>query len=408
MNCKHFLPENGGNVLVNHAEREFEMKKNYFRSFISALRSVCGGVKDSDDIYSHECTSWMVFDDLTKNNTFLVHKNRDAGARAILPMKSPDGAPRKWIGLGDIAPEQQPDPENLCMGINASGLIAIVNSGEQDVEPSDPDAKIETPAITKICLAECDTAAQAVEKLEEIRAARQYAHGEKGSTFLFMDLKEGFIVEMTAERCSVLRHDHGYALRANIWHNQDIALYSDNSAKSWLDSCNREYLVIRGLNRAWRDHGKLTVADMLEISREAVSPEDSPMPRALCFKSTNSSSTLELNLDYPDVLSTGYYLIGPLRHTVLVPVPMCVEKFHPKMVDLTWSSTAWKRFEELGFGAEVPAEWLAFEKDMLKEYSAALAQAESLLKSGKRSEAVALLNDTSYAIWEAAANLMQL
>ena len=384
------------------------MKKNCFNRFISALRSVCSAKKaDNDDIYSHECTSWMVFSELTGNNTILIHKNRDAGARKILPMKSPDGAPRKWIGLGDLAPEQT-DPENVCMGLNASGLIVIVNSGEQSIEHSDADATVETPAITKICLAECDTAAQAVDKLGEIRRNRQYAHGEKGSIFFFMDTKEGYMVEMTAERCSVVRHDRGYVLRANIWHHSDMALVSDNSIKSWLDSCNREYIVINGLNRAWRDHGRLTVADMLEISRVAVSPEDSPMPRALCFKSTNSSSTLEVHLTYPDVLSTGYFLIGPLRHTVLVPVPVCVEKYHPAMLDLTWSSTAWQRFEEKGFGAEVPAEWLAFEESMLKEYTAALKTAETLLDAGKRDEAIKLLNEKAYSIWENAVKVLKL
>ena len=31
----------------------------------------------------HECTSWMVFPDLTKNNTLFLHKNRDSSIKTI-------------------------------------------------------------------------------------------------------------------------------------------------------------------------------------------------------------------------------------------------------------------------------------------------------------------------------------
>ena len=32
----------------------------------------------------HECTSWMIFSDLTGNNTNILHKNRDALSRDIV------------------------------------------------------------------------------------------------------------------------------------------------------------------------------------------------------------------------------------------------------------------------------------------------------------------------------------
>lgn len=360
------------------------------------------------DGLSHECTSWMVFGDLTKNNTRLLHKNRDAGARDLLPMKSPEGAARKWIGLGDIDPRKKTDPENVCMGLNASGLAAAVNSGEKTTEPSDPDADTETPDIIKLCLAQCDTAAQAVEKLEEIRCARRYAHGDKGSIFLFMDLAEGFIVDMTADRRSVARYDGNYVVRANIWHNPGMASAACGTAASWLESCNREYMAIRGLNRALRSNGKITVADAVAIARDTVLPEDSPFPRTLCYKTTNSASTLELNCAFPDVLSTGYFLIGPPRQTILVPVPVCVEAYLSEMTDLRWSSAAWKLFEAKGHDAEIPPAWLTFEADALAAYKAAQAAAEELLKAGKRADAVRLLNDRTRTLWQDAAQLLGL
>ena len=49
---------------------------------------------------SHECTSWMIFSDLTKNNTNILHKSRDSSSKNVTVLSSPAGAARKWIGLG--------------------------------------------------------------------------------------------------------------------------------------------------------------------------------------------------------------------------------------------------------------------------------------------------------------------
>ena len=38
----------------------------------------------------HECTSWMIFSDLTGNNTNILHKNRDATARSIAVIEDYD------------------------------------------------------------------------------------------------------------------------------------------------------------------------------------------------------------------------------------------------------------------------------------------------------------------------------
>ncbi|MCQ2380309.1 MAG: C45 family peptidase [Victivallaceae bacterium] len=369
--------------------------------------SAAGRPDTEDDVYSHECTSWLVFSDLTKNNTNILHKNRDAKYRNLMPITSPADSARKWIGLGDGSAEYV-GKESVCMGMNVSGLAAVVNSGEPSVEHSYPGAKMGTPAILRAVLSGCDTAAQAVEKLRAVVTERKYSHGQKGPIFFFMDMKEAEVVEVTANRCSVQRYDHGYAFRANIWHNPDMASVADNPAPGWLNSCNRELMVMRDLNRAYRANGRITTWDILEMSRDTVTPEKSPIQRTLCSKSTNSASTLEIDLAYPDVLSTGYFLIGAPRHTICVPVPVCVGKLHPVMADLRWSTAAWASFDANGFGAELPAAWLEFEKLSLADYKKAQDEARKLLAEGKRDAAVRLLNDTAWKIWEGAAKLIGL
>lgn len=44
---------------------------------------------------SHECTSWLVFSDLTKNNTNLLHKNRDSPKQNIAVLLNVKGAGRQ-------------------------------------------------------------------------------------------------------------------------------------------------------------------------------------------------------------------------------------------------------------------------------------------------------------------------
>ncbi len=281
----------------------------------------------------HECTSWMIFSDLTGNGTNILHKNRDAKPRNLKPLRSSADSPRRWIGLGDGKSDGS-GKIYVCMGINASGLAAVVNSGEATTEPSDPHGDMGTPAIVQACLAECDTAGQAVEKLRNILKSRRYSHGKRGSIFLFMDTREGYVAEVTAERCSVARYDHGYAFRANVWRNADMASVADSSIDAWLNSCNREYMVWSNLNRVRRERGRITLKDVLALSRTTATPAGSPIERTLCSKSTNSAATLEIDQQYPEVLSTGYFLVGPPHHTICIPVPVGTEKFPAEMTDL--------------------------------------------------------------------------
>ena len=66
------------------------------------LLAVCGincqlAAQTDDPELEHECTSWMVFADLTKNNTNILHKNRDSKYRNIKAYISPANSPRKWV-----------------------------------------------------------------------------------------------------------------------------------------------------------------------------------------------------------------------------------------------------------------------------------------------------------------------
>lgn len=349
----------------------------------------------------HECTSWMVFSDLTKNNTNILHKNRDSKARKVVAFLSDASSPRKYIALGT--------PGFANMGINTSGLAGVMNSGEICIDQPDADkSKKSTPQIMTAVLESCDTAAQAVEKLKEFIKAGDYWHGPKGSIFFFMDRNEGYICETTAKYVSVQRYDHGYAVRANIWQNPGMYQFSRSTIKYHLNCSARAFIAISGLNQMLEKDGKITPSGIFDLSRHWKMPEESPEKRSVCFANTNSTASLELDRQYPDVLSSGYFTIGHPRHTVYVPVPICAKKLHPAMGNDAWAEMTWERYKKEGLCAEFPAEWAKFEQEFMAKYAKAKEEARKLLNAGKRGEAIELMNTVAAEIWNGAVKLLGL
>ena len=350
------------------------------------------------------CTSWMVFADLTGNNTNILHKNRDSKYKNIAAYISPANSPRKWVALGN-------DLAGTNAGINTSGLAGVMNSGELCIDkPNANKNKKSTPEMMRVILESCDTAQQAVAKLQELQKVGDYWHGDKGSIFFFCDTREGYICEITARHCSVQKFDRSYTVRANIWQNQEMYAFSRNTITAHLHSSARAYIAIQMLNQALDRHNKIDLLDIFAASRHCQMPKESTQKRSVCGSTTNSAATLEIDRQYPDVLSALYVTIGPPRNTLYIPIPVCAEKLHPAMAvkDLRWSKAAWKRFDKLTFAADIPQEWSNFEKNSVEKFAAAKNQARQLLKNGKRSEAVKLINSTAEAIWREAAALLKL
>ena len=384
------------------------MKKLLLAMLLAACGINCQLAAQTDDPeLEHECTSWMVFADLTKNNTHILHKNRDSKYRNIKAYISPANSPRKWVALGNNESSDLNIDASANMAINTSGLAGVMNSGEKSIHVSHANNKKCTPAIMRAVIESCDTAAQAVEKLREIIKAGDYSHGDKGSIFFFCDLNEGYVCEITSKEISVVRYDKGYTVRANIWLNPNMQQLSRNSLKAYLNSGNRMYMTMFGLNQALDKNGKITLLDVFATARQHKMPEDAADKRSVCYLYTNSSASLELDRQYPAYLSTAYVAIGHPLHTLYMPLPITAEKLHPAMSNLAWSKAAFDRLDKFKL-QDVPAEWLKAEKSYVERFAAAKAEARKLLDQGKRAEAVKLINDTAAAIWDDAAKLMKL
>ena len=376
------------------------MKKMFF---VIAGAVFCLFSAIAEDGPSHECTSWMIFSDLTKNNTNILHKSRDSSSKNVTVLSSPAGAARKWIGLGSA----KDNKIYVNMGMNVSGLAGVMNSGEKCIDNGKNKNAKTTPEILRHILENCDTAAQAVSELKKLLKAKDYWHKGSGSIFFFCDTKEGYICENTANFISVQRYEEKYALRANSWHNPGMEFWAANTPQAYINNSIRQFIVLTELNKAYRTRGKITVQDSLNLTRIHETPKnDMNLTRSICFKHTNSSSSFVIDRSYPDVLSTGWLCVGPPRNTVCIPVPVCVEKLDPEIAGLDFYSAARKDFDKRGFASPLPEKFTAFEKKAFEQYGKALKLAEILLKKGQKAQAVKVLNTQAAQIWKEAAKVL--
>ncbi|HOG49278.1 MAG TPA: hypothetical protein PKY10_01670 [Lentisphaeria bacterium] len=347
------------------------------------------------DELNHECTSWMVFHDLTVNHTNILHKNRDSNVRGVGVLTNRTPGSRKWVGLGNISEHM------ATMGMNEKGLAVVVNSGEPCID-NNPKNEWTTPRILMHILDNYDRAADALSCLKNMLKNDQYSHGDSGSIFLFMDLHEGYIAECSAHFCSPARFDHGYCYRANIWHNPDMSRYSVNTPKGHLNSCIREMQVYSMLNHALTVRGEtITCSDIWELSRNTSMP-DSENKTGVCNTRTNSTSTLEIDREYPDTLSTMFATLGPPRHTMYLPIPICVTDDRPDAMSKQpiWSDAAFERLEKLGLESSAES-WVNLERAMLLAYRQAQAEARAKMRQGRRDDAVTILNAAAQTAWAA-------
>lgn len=340
-------------------------------------------MKLDTEAIEHECTSWMLFPKLTGGRLFL-HKNRDADPYTIAIFKSPKDDTNEWLALGNDG--------KTNMVINCHGLAIVMNSGESTGEFAPPaDGRLTTPEIAREIVEHCENTTQAVARYKKVIAERRYTHKKKGSIFLMLDTKNGYIVESTARHVFPAKVTGDMAIRANIWHNFGISRYSKDTVAHTFDSTSREMLTRIRLNEALDNNGIITLKDIWRASRSRGEKELIGSDRGVCSPRTNSAATLSPDPEFPDVLSTEYVAIGPPAHTTFLPVPICLAKIPRDIADGSWSAAAYARHDKFGMKFDDNI-WLPLEDEMLAIFEKAQADARPLLRNGKRKEAIAILN----------------
>lgn len=336
-----------------------------------------------DNSLDHECTSWMLFPELT-GGPMILHKNRDSGKKDIRLIKSDGDAQIKWLGLGD---------ENPCMGFNEKGVACVMNSGETTPEfaPAE-EGRLTTPEILVQILGNTKNAKEALKMLTAFIENGQYTHKERGSIFFIMDTKGGYIAELTAKRVMPVVVTGDMTIRANIWHNPGMAQFSRSSIKSTMNSQSREFQAAKGLNEALEKKGVIELEDIWRTSRMRGTMESVMTEHGLCNKTTNSAATIAIDKDFPNMLSTMYVAIGPVGHTMYIPAPICLKEIPQDIADRSWSKATFARRDASGLAFDSDV-WLPHEKAVMAIYRPALAKAKEAMRNRRRREAQDILND---------------
>ena len=336
-----------------------------------------------DNSLDHECTSWMLFPELT-GGPMILHKNRDSGKIDIRLIKSDGDVKIKWLGLGD---------ENPCMGFNEKGVACVMNSGETTPEFAPAtEGRLTTPEILVQILGNTKNAKEALKMLTGFIENGQYTHKERGSIFFIMDTKGGYIAELTAKRVMPVVVTGNMTIRANIWHNPGMAQFSRSGIKSTMNSQSREFQAAKGLNEALEKKGVIELEDIWRTSRMRGTMESVMTEHGLCNKTTNSAATIAIDKDFPNMLSTMYVAIGPVGHTMYIPAPICLKEIPQDIADRSWSKAAFARRDASGLAFDSDV-WLPHEKAAMAIYRPALAKAKKAMQNRRRKDAQDILND---------------
>ena len=345
-----------------------------------------------DNSLDHECTSWMLFPELT-GGPMILHKNRDSGKIDIRLIKSDGDAKIKWLGLGD---------ENPCMGFNEKGVACVMNSGETTPEFAPAtEGRLTTPEILVQILGNTKNAKEALKMLTGFIENGQYTHKERGSIFFIMDTKGGYIAELTAKRVMPVVVTGNMTIRANIWHNPGMAQFSRSGIKSTMNSQSREFQAAKGLNEALEKKGVIELEDIWRTSRMRGTMESVMTEHGLCNKTTNSAATIAIDKDFPNMLSTMYVAIGPVGHTMYIPAPICLKEIPQDIADRSWSKAAFARRDASGLAFDSDV-WLPHEKAVMAIYRPALAKAKKAMQNRRRKDAQDILNDAFEKCYEIA------
>ena len=323
---------------------------------------------------SHECTSWIVMDNLTGGKSIIMHKNRDSKGGPLVLLRRAMPGKHAWIGNGSqfsFYPSQ---------GINDRGLVVMMNSGDPLPEAENSQYGLPTMVLCRMMLEDCGTAEEAVELLKKAVYANAYTHVESGSIWFIGDSNNVYIAEHSARKITVKAVNSGFSARANAFQYPEMQIYSLRNQGSLAAHARREFAVRDLLiNTQWRKNGIVTPLDSAAASRINSIPKD-PKCYPPCGKNTISTTTFVIDKEYPEYLSSAYMTFSSPQYSCYLPVPLTVRNIPEAILNGSYSEYCSKRWKENK--PLLPAEELAaLEKRLYQRHAEAVEKARVILRT---------------------------
>lgn len=331
----------------------------------------------------HECTSWIVMPDLSKDRNLLIHKNRDATETGHAPTWVKRPGKIGWLGSCSLF---FPFP---VLGINEKGLAVMMNNA--DAYDGWNNSGLSTAMIARILLENCSTCQEAASLLDKIIAEKAYYHGKTGSIFFFADTKVAGVYELSARKSAYSPFSFGYAIRANTWELPGMVALSRKTSEQVAADDFREYQVRDALMAAVK-RGGVEIEDCFAASRLRggdVSEQRFPV----CWENSTAFATCEIDREFSE-LHTLYLASGPSRNTVVIPIPLGANALPLKMFSGEWTALAQGFKRKAGIDHKKLTEIEKIEKELCADYRTVKEEARLLLRKGKKQEAATLLQKT--------------
>ena len=363
------------------------MKIGMFSAVLAALTV--------SSVSARACTSWVLRPEVTGSGRMIVQKILDNPPSPLdADMRvAPNGW--RWIRIGRH--------NGPSMAMNEKGVAITANCGDKNGDEPSRKGRQTFYSFELLwhVVRNCATAEEGVEELKHIGRNRLFRMPGKmpvkyGTILMVADAKRAFMVEIGDGYCEAAEIQSGIYVAANAWRLPGCEAVSVGNGQDIRGNRAREVCAVKALQAGQLD-GKYTRRGCFAASRRIRGPKYVDRYPFVPGKASNMSlmtGCFEIDPEFPAYLSCAYTSLGPQRHTVYLPVPMAVRQLPDKMRDGRWAQMAFAHQEAFGPEHGDLQKFTELEDKFLKEFDAARDRARQLLRTGKKDEAVELLNAT--------------
>lgn len=335
------------------------------------------------------CTSWIITPEISSTGACMVQKNRDYKGQNLLSARLFRAMPGKYkiITVNDLW------SSGAGAVMNEKGLMIVQNDGSNVLQSDWFPSKVNIGSIFTLryvaehC-ANLDEAVAMMKKLHRLGLVRSI------SLYLLADPERGMIFEATPRHFSCSEVNFSFEVRANNYLLPGMRGSVAQKRDAFLNGANRRYAASEFLRKVVENKGKVAPFDLMQLARfREPEIEKSYKYRSVCVNASLASTMFVPDRQFPDYLSVTFVALGPQRHTVFLPIPMGLSAIPESLTNGDWGTKAIKLSEKLPLDHHKLPEFEAVETRFIDEFFAAREAARKLLLTGKRQEAVKLLDE---------------
>ena len=335
------------------------------------------------------CTSWIITPEISSTGACMVQKNRDYKGQNLLSARLFRAMPGKYkiITVNDLW------SSGAGAVMNEKGLMIVQNDGSNVLQSDWFPSKVNIGSIFTLryvaehC-ANLDEAVAMMKKLHRLGLVRSI------SLYLLADPERGMIFEATPRHFSCSEVNFSFEVRANNYLLPGMRGSVAQKRDAFLNGANRRYAASEFLRKVVENKGKVAPFDLMQLARfREPEIEKKYDYRSVCYKYSLASTMFVPDRQFPDYLSVTFVALGPQRHTVFLPIPMGLSAIPESLANGDWGTKAIKLSEKLPLDHHKLPEFEAVETRFIDEFFAAREAARKLLLTGKRQEAVKLLDE---------------